>query len=512
MPASFAVTLKTLSLGAADATGRYAKEYAESTIDMPILGPSSQLTQLGSGVHHRLDAKGYTDTAVTEGSIIVDSFDNEWLIEKVEPQKWGNVNAFYVANLVCLKSQTLKFDTECTLPPGDMLEFINYCIGDPYQHSVFYASGRWWMPYFDHGDNPAPLEQGIGMVTAVPDGAESASIIRADTLDEMTAIPIFSRAFSTHFDGEFFHYAWFTGADVIYYRRGAPQSDGTFVWSAAEQTVYNGGAYTFSRIQVTTDQDYPARPWIVVDNVDNTAVVFRANAQDGTFVSAVGFPQVLALDLGSPVVQLTHRIGADMYIAYFKDSTEQFCGKYYTADTGVWGSEEVISIADDDIDTADACDQFFLTSLNVVGDNIFCTYGANSISEGEDVLRVASRNEYTGLWTSEVTWTGGFDQEYHHPLLVRGYSGDLWFMVYTPWGADPESEWAYFAKRTIDGVWDNALSFWFDNTTDGDPAYDYNLMPARDLYGGNLVLVISPSEVDKNHFEFHKLCTLDLRG
>lgn len=95
-----AVTLKTLSLGARNATtGRYAEYFAESTIDMWMLGPSGEHVQVSSGGHFQLSVTGYTKTAVKKGDHIVDDFDDEWAIVGVLPWNWGNINGLNQAEL-----------------------------------------------------------------------------------------------------------------------------------------------------------------------------------------------------------------------------------------------------------------------------------------------------------------------------------------------------------------------------------------------------------------------------
>jgi len=90
------VTLKTLSLGAADATtGQYSQYYADSTIKMIMEGANGQFSVLGAGTHNQLSAKGHTNSAVHDGDVIEDDAGFDWKILSAVPIYTGDILLFY---------------------------------------------------------------------------------------------------------------------------------------------------------------------------------------------------------------------------------------------------------------------------------------------------------------------------------------------------------------------------------------------------------------------------------
>lgn len=99
--ANLNVTRKTLSLGAADAeTGWYAKSYADTTIEMIILGRTATLMLIEAGLFIKRDAVGLTTTAIIEGDEIMDAASRYYTVESVTPHCVGDLLVFYECQLV----------------------------------------------------------------------------------------------------------------------------------------------------------------------------------------------------------------------------------------------------------------------------------------------------------------------------------------------------------------------------------------------------------------------------
>lgn len=102
---SFNVTHYVLSLGNADTdTGHYAKNFdAGSTITMIIVGKAQQQILSGTGQLVRLDALGFTQTAVSVGDKIkltISAVDYYYIVESALPHPAGNLIVTYTVNLV----------------------------------------------------------------------------------------------------------------------------------------------------------------------------------------------------------------------------------------------------------------------------------------------------------------------------------------------------------------------------------------------------------------------------
>jgi hypothetical protein len=137
----------------------------------------------------------------------------------------------------------------------------------PFQRKIFYANGRFWVWDTDG----TYLEYGTST-----DGSSWTSVdVRACTLGSQ---------FSIWFDGTYVHYAVASG-NYIYYRRGAPNSDGSITWSATEQTISltYGSSY---RPFISVDSN--GYPWIVYYSYSNSPyplVAIKSSKNDGTWTT-----------------------------------------------------------------------------------------------------------------------------------------------------------------------------------------------------------------------------------
>lgn len=81
---SSSVTRKALSLGSPDAaTGWYAKNYANTTVEMYIITKTTRFLVLKQGLFIEYDGDGYTKDTVAEGDVITEANGNEYLVVSV---------------------------------------------------------------------------------------------------------------------------------------------------------------------------------------------------------------------------------------------------------------------------------------------------------------------------------------------------------------------------------------------------------------------------------------------
>lgn len=85
-----AATLHALELGEQDSiTGTPGKYWQNIACDMIITPEGVELQQFGTGNYNKLSAKGFTNTNVSDGDEVTDSFGNTWAITHVIPYKIG---------------------------------------------------------------------------------------------------------------------------------------------------------------------------------------------------------------------------------------------------------------------------------------------------------------------------------------------------------------------------------------------------------------------------------------
>ena len=105
-----AVTIHALELGADDGvTGQPSKYWSDVAADMVINPVGAELSHFDTGSHSKLEAKGYTDAAITDGDEVTDGFGNTWAVVGVLPFKVGG---YYECTL------NLKLEDTFTHPPS----------------------------------------------------------------------------------------------------------------------------------------------------------------------------------------------------------------------------------------------------------------------------------------------------------------------------------------------------------------------------------------------------------
>ena len=162
-----------------------------------------------------------------------------------------------------------------------------------FQRKSFYANGLFWVFYSD-GTNMVYRTSSDGSTWS------SASTVRASGDGTQ---------FSTYFDGTYISYAMlptYSGSDTIYYRRGAPNSDGTITWSASEQTV-GTSSYTTA---VSIGVDSSGYPYIAYRaQSPRYCFVTKSSTNNGAWTTASGYPLQLTTVAGywaTIVVPLTN--------------------------------------------------------------------------------------------------------------------------------------------------------------------------------------------------------------
>jgi len=103
MGIDFFVTRRELQLGAADpVTGWFAKNFAETTIEMAIFPRAMRSIALAAGLYPHYEVSGFHLDPVTEGDEVKDSFGNHYTVELIQPIPIGDSLGYYESNLTRL--------------------------------------------------------------------------------------------------------------------------------------------------------------------------------------------------------------------------------------------------------------------------------------------------------------------------------------------------------------------------------------------------------------------------
>jgi len=301
-----------------------------------------------------------------------------------------------------------------------------------FQPKVFKLVGRYWAIY-------GHIANGFRYKTSTDGVTWGGELVIVDPPMGIAGSGI---AFWWEEDQGFLHYVRSHGADDlnhIYYRRGAPQSDGTITWSQAEQTYTGNHAnneYYYPSIAVDTNRYV----WVGYRNVSaggpNEYVNFiRSEQTDGTFVA----DEVLHLNLTSIadgwigyVIPLT----AGKVYAFLLGNGTQRGGRLW--DGATWGSFEWIGPWSD----------------NPINQPRVPTGGISTVADGDNLYTAFSWHN-----TSAVPWVNQWGFTY------RTYSVGSW------------SDTAYYdsdvyettTPATIQAVDSENFLIWFQ--ADGDLYY-----------------------------------------
>lgn len=284
-----------------------------------------------------------------------------------------------------------------------------------YYRKTFYAEGRHWIFYSD-GTNMAWRTS--------TDGTTWSSANTTGTAADSPLFDIF-------YDGTYTHYIRYNAADTSgYYRRGAPQSDGTFTWSAAEQ---NTGLYT-AKCNIAVDDGGHA--WVTYESNDGKVYVARNDNVDGTWSTSAGFPYNPNSDTAygySTVVPLTTE---KVYIIYVKNVAALVKGRLYDAG---WGSEESVTASSIE-------DNTYCFSALAIDDDVYMAYLTDT-----DYKIKAKKRTYgaTPAWGAETEIRDTNSAINAPTLSYDSNTGD----IYCFYLCDPTDDHVFY-RRYTGGSWE----------------------------------------------------------
>jgi len=324
----------------------------------------------------------------------------------------------------------------------------SYATREPFQRKCFYANGRFWVFYSD----------GTNMVYSTStDGSTwtSATTVRAAAA---------GYTFSVWFDGTYLHYAY-AAASSIYYRRGAPNSDGTITWSAAEQTVsttYNKADYPMVSV------DSNGYVWIGYRDYTGTyyyPYVIKSGNNNGTWgTTPTGFPYQLSTTSSDAwrvsIIPLTSGKMLAVYASYNGDTL-----KVRRWDGSTWGSEVATTSA------------------------VYFGQYHSAVAQGDDVhLTFLKQYPYNILYVkytyssnslgSETTLQAGTTSSSAPVISINSSTNDL----YVFWAGYPTANHIYYRKYTAStGTWETGVD-WIAET---ETLTDNNRLTCFYQVGGN---------------------------
>jgi hypothetical protein len=298
------------------------------------------------------------------------------------------------------------------------------------QRKSFYANGRFWVFY----SNVTHI-----VYKTSTDGTSwtSATAVRNNK----------NGGFSVWFDGAYVHYVYVDDEsnNVIYYRRGAPNADGSITWSTEQIAV--GSETGYRKHDPTIAVDSNGYPWIGYYKSDNSwycygAYVTKSSRKDGVWETAPGFPHELEISGFWYSVSVVPLTGGKVYVAWVGWSYVLAKGKLWNGTS--WGSQETIS----DYAATRTVDH----SIVAIGDDVHYTYLRTSTNE----IRYRKRTYGSGWGTEEVVQSSVTSTS--APVLsVEGNN------LYLFWAGSPTTNHIYY-KRNVAGTWDTSPTDWITET------------------------------------------------
>jgi hypothetical protein len=360
-----------------------------------------------------------------------------------------------------------------------------------FQRKSFYANGRFWVFYCN------------GSMLYYENSADGSS------WENQTVVANIQQGydFSIWFDGTYLHCAWYTLGD-LYYRRGAPESDGTITWSAGDQVI------------VELNNAYPMYPCITVDSAgypwigyrggafsDGDPYVIKSSKNDGTWTTDSGFPyQLSSYRTMEPWrVSVTPLTSGKVYATYTHDySGGAVLGQLWNGSS--WGSEELIS--SDDINHPERY------SLVAEGDDLHLVYVRNN---GTYTNLYYKKRTYGSGWGSEDLVQEDVAGKCGVTLSIDGSSGDLTCFFGAGYGdtSTIQGETVYY-KKCVSGTWDTSPTLWIDEGSLGLGEKDDNgesltsfytdyggytgllYMTGQNVSGGYIKFAYLPNELPKD--------------
>lgn len=209
----------------------------------------------------------------------------------------------------------------------DIVGPVNVTISDydaairyPVQKLSFFAAGQHWIFY------------AYGGIMRYRTSVNGSSWSAATSIGAVTA----SGGMAAHFDGAYIHVSRIEN-NILYYRRGIPNINGSISWSAAEQTVYNNsavGSLLHASIGVLSS-GRPAISYLRYDGANYRPRVKISDNNDGTWSgseSEFTLNNTTATDWGSELFSF----GSGLYVLYGRGLTTIRARQY----TNSWQGEE----------------------------------------------------------------------------------------------------------------------------------------------------------------------------
>lgn len=226
-----------------------------------------------------------------------------------------------------------------------------------------YAAGRYWVVYADSTNGLYYTSSTTGATFETPEA--------------ITAVTLMGDGYGLHYDDteNKVHIVW-ADDNYIRYRCATPESDGTLIWLAAQQTaatVRYGEPYWLANPTIATDS--AGYPWIeyqeywFAGSANYVTMVNRSDAKDGTWSTAAGFPdEVSPADEPVTIIGLTQGRMAAFYspsnISYL--SAERWTGTD-------WGSQ------------VNTSEYIYRSTLVPIGDDVY-VFGRERLSSGDQMF------------------------------------------------------------------------------------------------------------------------------
>ena len=298
-----------------------------------------------------------------------------------------------------------------------------------FQRKLFYASGRYWLFYFD-GTN-------IVFRTSL-DGI---------TWSEPTTIAAANNGsnISVWYNGTRVFYARAPETAYIYFRQGTPNSDGTISWDTVEQTaVYFAGSIFY---RPTVSADTSGHAWIGYYNMTGASFmsyVSKTTTTDGSWITQSGFPYKLTNGYHMPVaIPLTNN---KMFVTLSMDADAYLRSRRWNGTS--WSAE---------IHTTSSIESDSHSPI-ASGDNVYVTY----LTPAHNIVYYFYNYTLDSWGAEKMVQTG--QGHLANPSLSFDRINDK---LYVFWG-NITTDYIYYKKYDIaTETWDAILTEWQDETADG---------------------------------------------
>lgn len=262
-----------------------------------------------------------------------------------------------------------------------------------------------------------------------------------------------------------------TANDKIYFRLGVPQSDGTIVWSAAEQTVASGSANDFYMASIAIDNQGYA--WITCNYSPGvgggTPRVWRNSNRDGTWSNTAGFPYQLSA---------TNNEVRTVIVPLSTNTVLVFWGSINDNETGLYSRRWDGSAWDATLTVASDLTYTFQAVSIEASDNAWVVWGAfdNGVYH-----RISARkwNSVSDNWNAKVDILDPFQFGTNVGIAYETLTSD--FRVFYQ---DEDTTKDFFEIRYSNtlGTWGGS-TLWYDDSLSWS-AITIDFSPFRHDYGG----------------------------